>query len=109
MGKYQSSKGGEKMLTVILILTAVFAYYLYFKQKYGYWARRGIKGPVPFPIVGTFFSEIGRDGKEVEKDYLKKYGEVFGTYTNGYKVFNTAVPEHIKQIQSEISTFQNPG
>lgn len=29
------------MLTVILILTAVFIYYLYFKQKYGYWERRG--------------------------------------------------------------------
>ena len=28
------------MLTVILILTAVFIYYLY-KQKYGYWQRRG--------------------------------------------------------------------
>lgn len=36
----------------------------------------GIKGPPAFPIVGTLFSEIGRDGRELEKYYLKNYGEV---------------------------------
>lgn len=29
------------MIFVVLVLTAAFLYYLYFKQKYSYWERRG--------------------------------------------------------------------
>ena len=29
------------MMFLILLGTAAFLYYLYFKQRYGYWERRG--------------------------------------------------------------------
>lgn len=45
----------------------------------------------------------------MEKFYLKHYGDVFGTYTAGERVFNTRVPEHIKQVLGDVQTFQNFG
>lgn len=65
-----------KMITVILVVIAAFLYYIYFQQRYGYWKRLGVKGPTPIPFAGTFFSEKLRDGQQLEKGFLKKYGEV---------------------------------
>ena len=77
---------------------------------FGFWKRRGIPGPTPYPIVGTIFTEnYPVTGKEVEKVFREKYGPVYGTFAGTLPVFNTAVPEHIKHVLMNPEIFNQSG
>jgi len=97
------------MLSIVLALTALTFFYIYFKKKYSYWSSRGIPGPYPVPILGTFFSENFSTSIDVETKLFKKYGKVFGTYSGTIPVFNSCEPEHIKQILGDTDGFHNFG
>lgn len=60
--------------------------------KFGYWKRRGIDGPTPYPVVGTIVGEnFPVSGKKIEEIFFKKYGLVYGTYAGTLPVFNTGL------------------
>jgi len=82
-----------------LLLFLVLLIFVHYKVKFGYWKRRGLSGPTPWPFFGNVLTEnFLADSEELEKNYLAKYGPVFGTYAGSKPVFNTSVPEHIKQV-----------
>lgn len=43
-----------------------------FRKVYGYWARKGIEGPVPVPLFGNLFEYV--IGK---KHFGVVYGEIY--------------------------------
>lgn len=57
------------------------ASYYYYKHKFSYWERRGVKGPRPKPMVGNFLDQIfNKNRKITEVEWVKKYGKVYGLY-----------------------------
>lgn len=54
----------------------------YYKHKYSYWSKRGVKGPKAYPILGTYLEETRLPADQTEFKFYKEYGSVFGTYYN---------------------------
>ena len=82
------------------------AYHSHYKVKFGYWKRRGINGPLAIPVFGTLLDEnFTAKAGDIDEKYLKKFGRVFGTYAGTTPIFNTSVPEHIKQVLKETDVF----
>ena len=70
----------------------------YFYTKYTYWSRRGIKGPLPIPVIGSALEYIGRSTKECEGRLVKKYGKMVGLYEGVVPVLLLSDPEIIKLV-----------
>ena len=62
---------------LVLAVLALVAFYYYLTSTYTYWESRGIKGPKPYPMFGTFFLMIR--GKLSVGDYLH---DTYKTYKN---------------------------
>lgn len=94
---------------MFLILIGIFSFLLmiYFKHKYSYWEKRGLKTPPAYPIVGTILSESKLPPMETEIKFLKELGPCFGTYFGVSPVFNTSRIEDIKTVLSDLRTFPN--
>ncbi|KAJ6223022.1 hypothetical protein RDWZM_001567 [Blomia tropicalis] len=80
-----------------IFVVGIFIYY-YFNRKFSYWNERGVKGPspsIPFGNVLSFF----RDGQvKIEKDWLQKYGKLYGNYQMTAPILTVIEPELIKQV-----------
>ena len=50
----------------------------YLNRNYNYWSQRGIKGPKPVIGFGTFIYEVIRDKPLLEREWVRKYGKVYG-------------------------------
>lgn len=70
----------------------------YIKKKFSYWTVRGLSGPQPVPIFGTFWKRLIHDPKVIELGWFKKYGKVYGSYMGFEPVLTVAEPELIKQV-----------
>ncbi|XP_047508405.1 probable cytochrome P450 6a23 isoform X1 [Pieris napi] len=64
------------MVTILLIATTIFfAFYAWFKYKFSYWARRGVKGPRPTFPFGNMRDVIFR-----RKQLFQPYCDSYNTY-----------------------------
>jgi cytochrome P450 len=71
----------EWLTGVIIIATASVIYF--HLKKFTYWSKRNIKGPMPWPILGTNIYYLFENKLDIEKRWAEQYGKVYGLY-EGY-------------------------
>ncbi|XP_022236330.1 cytochrome P450 3A8-like, partial [Limulus polyphemus] len=52
----------------------------YYSKKYRHWASLGLKGPTPWPVVGTYFPYFFKPMHIVNHENFLKYGTIYGAY-----------------------------
>ncbi|UMM15539.1 hypothetical protein L5515_012947 [Caenorhabditis briggsae] len=69
------------LLVITALLFGVLSYYLWI---WIYWRRRGVPGPLGYPVVGSFLSTIEHTNPQYLqiREWTKQYGSVYG-YTEG--------------------------
>lgn len=81
-----------------------FACVYYHINVFSYWSSKGIKGPRPWPLLGTTIYYILRPRIEVDNEWTRKYGKVYGVYEGYSPVLRITDNELIKHIW--IKNFQ---
>ncbi|KAG9509025.1 Cytochrome P450 3A11, partial [Fragariocoptes setiger] len=82
-------------LVAILGATLLFIYYRY---KHSYWSKRGIPGPKPSIIVGNVIDELIHNKPLIMRQWVQKYGRVFGMYNGVRPVLVVADANILKDI-----------
>lgn len=88
-------------------ISALTFYYIYQHLKvFSYWSKRGIKGPKPWPLLGTNVYFFLRNRTEVDKEWGEKYGKVYGIYEGYNPVLRISDAELIKHVYiKDFSSF----
>src|SRR5699024_7641349 len=80
----------------------------YIIHKYSYWSRRGLTGPKPVPFVGNLLEVLSKGLVDVELEWHRKYGKIYGTYSNFSPTLCIADPELIKLVMiKDFNLFVN--
>lgn len=90
-------------LTLVEILVAVVVLFLSYvfigyRKTYSFWSSRGIPGPTPLPFFGNYLSYFFRCFRDVDDEYLKKFGKTYGIYEGSKPVLMTSDAELISKI-----------
>lgn len=99
----QPVSSGSLLAIAATLLTLATVYYHI--KVFTYWSSRGVKGPMPVPILGTQVYYIFRTKIEVETEWRKKYGHTYGVYDGYIPALRTTDNELIKHIW--IKNFQS--
>ncbi|CAG2119125.1 unnamed protein product, partial [Medioppia subpectinata] len=67
-------------------------------RNFQYWTKRGIKGPKPYPWVGTDLYQFFKPTHILDTQWLKTYGNIYGTFNMDEPVITIAKPELIQQV-----------
>lgn len=86
----------EILLSLVIVSTSLLAYVHY--KVFTYWSRRGITGPMPWPIFGTNIYYMLYSKVEIDLYWRKKYGRTFGLYEGWLPVLRTTDADVMKQI-----------
>ncbi|CAG2175248.1 unnamed protein product, partial [Oppiella nova] len=70
----------------------------YLTRNFNYWSKRGINGPKPLPIVGTYLYQFKTPRPHLSLQWQEKYGKIYGVYNGNAPLLVVAEPELIKQI-----------
>jgi len=93
--------------TILVIAAAVFALYMYLTWHFGIFRKLGIKGPRPWPFIGTMYPMMKR-GIVAHDTEMRNYGTVVGVFqgrTPAMMIFDVDI---LKQIMiKEFSHFTN--
>lgn len=65
-----------------LVSATILLITYYHLKVFTFWKARGVKGPTPWPILGTNIYYIFENKHEVERKWRIKYGPVVGLYNN---------------------------
>lgn len=89
------------------LASALSFYIIYCQLKvFSYWKSRGIKGPKPWPFVGTNGYYILRNRTEVDQEWFKTYGKIYGIYEGMTPVLRVSDNEIVKHVYiREFSSF----
>ncbi|KAI1301927.1 Cytochrome P450 9e2 [Halotydeus destructor] len=80
-------------------LTAIlFFIHLYYKEKYSYWSKRGIRGPAPWPVVGNTLDLLLSPSNILHYERAQKFGAIYGTYDLSKPVLVVAEPNITRHI-----------
>ncbi|XP_059904768.1 cytochrome P450 3A30-like isoform X1 [Gadus macrocephalus] len=92
--------------TLICICIALLALYGY--APYGFFKKLGIRGPKPWPFIGTFL-EYRRGVHVFDMECFQKYGKIWGFYDGRQPVMGVMDTAMIKTILVKecYSTFTN--
>ncbi|CAH1787500.1 unnamed protein product, partial [Owenia fusiformis] len=68
--------------TLLIIVGVLIALYIYLTWNFGYWSAQGIKGPTPFPIIGTIWLAISKGVIEGDVTLYERYkkDKVYGLF-----------------------------
>ncbi|XP_070695459.1 cytochrome P450 3A30-like [Pempheris klunzingeri] len=80
------------LIAVVITLIAVYGY-----APYGYFKKIGIRGPKPFPFIGTFL-EYRKGVHHFDTECYQKYGKVWGLYDGRQPVLAVMDTAMIKMI-----------
>lgn len=95
-------------ISVAALLFFLISAYLYFRNKYSYWEKRGIKGPKPVPVFGNLFSMAINDRWKLGRDWTREFGSVYGIYHGTRPRLVVADAELIRQISiKDFDAFPN--
>ncbi|ULU03595.1 hypothetical protein L3Y34_016818 [Caenorhabditis briggsae] len=81
----------------IIVFVAVFSYYLW---QWTYWVRRGVPGPLGYPVIGSFLNSLDHSfpGPLQVKEWTKKYGSTFGFTEGLMKTLVISDPELVDEV-----------
>ena len=85
-------------VTAVLLGAVVLFLYVDFKEKYSYFKKKGIKGPKPKPFVGNILERFTKSIVEIDTNYDKRYGKLYGYYDMSTPITCIADPKVIKNI-----------
>lgn len=103
-------------MVYLLLIAVSFVTFLYFwlKHKYSYWEKKGIKGPKPVPVLGSFGRVFGLQesipdfSKRIYKDFPNE--PIVGIYQGFRPGILMRDPELIKHvIIKDFNVFLNRG
>ncbi|XP_054157201.1 uncharacterized protein LOC128955552 [Oppia nitens] len=83
---------------LIVIITILVVSYLYLTRNFKFWTSRGVPGPKPVPIFGTFYKNFFKSMQEVSIDNVKQYGKIYGDFFGTIPMLSIADPKLIKDI-----------
>lgn len=72
------SQNQQQLCLFLATLTTLFLYHQY--KKLTFWSSRGIKTPMPLPIVGNGITLVMRAKRHFDIEWRNKYGKVYGYY-----------------------------
>ncbi|CAG2178366.1 unnamed protein product, partial [Oppiella nova] len=75
----------------------------YLTRNFNHWSKKGVKGPKPIPGFGNILSPFLTEQIILEKDWIKKYGKIYGTFEANKPILTIADPALIKQIMATDS------
>ena len=84
------------LVTLVVTPLAIWVY-MYYKKKYNYWAKRGIRGPKPTIVFGNLFQSV-LGGSFVHSRWVHEHGKVYGFYVRTLRFLAVADTECIKDI-----------
>ncbi|CAG2109332.1 unnamed protein product [Medioppia subpectinata] len=70
----------------------------FLSRKLNYWSVRGVNGPKPVPIFGNVLQLFVKPRPLVEKEWIHKYGKIYGYYVQNNPILTIAEPELIKLV-----------
>ncbi|CAH1787499.1 unnamed protein product, partial [Owenia fusiformis] len=82
----------------------------YLTWNFGYWSAQGIKGPTPFPIIGTIWLAISKGVIEGDVTLYERYkkDKVYGLFDGSTPNLVIADGDLLKTVLvKEFSRFQN--
>lgn len=82
-------------VTIVVGFVALICFYL--KRKYSYWSNRNVPGPTPIWLLGNMHQQLTSNVQQLDVEWMKKYGKLYGTYIALTPVITIADPELIKQ------------
>lgn len=85
------------LLTSALLGLSAFVVY-YHLRVFTFWRRRGIDGPVPWPIFGTNIYYILGNKNQVDAKWRQKYGHTFGLFDGYFPILRTSDDKILKQV-----------
>lgn len=92
-------------LAIAFATLSFLAIYLHVK-RFSFWSSRGIKGPTPWPFLGTNVYYIFKNKVQVEQEWFEKYGKIYGTYEGYSPVLKTTDANLVKHVWvKEFSNF----
>ncbi|XP_045213917.2 cytochrome P450 3A29-like [Mercenaria mercenaria] len=89
-----------QLIILLLTLGAIFLY-----RHFTILKRSGIPGPTPLPFVGNLLEQFFKGIDKTDKEWLQKYGNVFGYYSGYRPCIAITDPEILKAVL--IKDFQN--
>ncbi|CAH1787501.1 unnamed protein product [Owenia fusiformis] len=94
----------------MIIVGVLAALYIYLTWNFGYWSAQGIKGPTPFPIIGTFWPSLSKgmiNGDTMLYERYKK-DKVYGLFDGSTPNLAIADGDLLKTVLvKEFSSFQD--
>ena len=85
-------------VTAVLLGAVILFLYVDFKEKYSYFNKKGIKGPRPKPFVGNILERFTKSIVQIDTNYSKRYGKLYGYYDMSTPITCIADPKVIKNI-----------
>lgn len=82
--------------TLFVILLSLTVYFHY--KIFTFWSRRGIPGPLPWPIFGTNIYYILYNKNELDFYWKEKYGRTIGLFEGYSPMLRTTDADVIKQV-----------
>jgi cytochrome P450 len=93
----QSTTAMSNTTTALLAATAILSYY-YYRSVYGFFKRRGVPGPTPYPLLGNLPSMMSINRMEIFREFSKRYGKFYGLFLGTQPSFIVADAEVLRQI-----------
>ncbi|XP_015791549.1 cytochrome P450 3A16 [Tetranychus urticae] len=86
-------------LWIVVFLVSFISWFIFYvKKKHSYWERQGIKGPKPLFLVGTTFAGVDKPIVEANRDFYKKFGNLYGLYDGLQAHLVVGDPELLRHI-----------
>ncbi|KAG1714438.1 Cytochrome P450 3A1 [Nymphon striatum] len=96
---------------LLIIFSVICLIWIHYIRNFRFWKHQGVPGPSAWPIFGHFKTVLySKPAHEVEYEFLKKYGNIYGKYEMGTKIITVNDPELLKLIfVKDFDVFRNRG
>lgn len=88
----------SELLLSILVSVLTSAVIYYHIKVFSFWSSRGIKGPRPWPLLGTMIYYLFRHKTDIHLEWRQKYGHTYGLYEGYSPVLHTTDNQLIKHV-----------
>lgn len=102
----RSELRGKEVLAGLVV--SLIGIHLYYRHKYSYWSKNGVKSPPALPFVGNLYAYFINSRKTVDRQWAKRYGKLFGFYLGTKPMIGCADVDLMNQICiKDFSKFRN--